>query len=115
MQVLRRMGRKSRSDLGGASERRISRRLDSDGSVMMSEKEIHMSEVINQLLGQIRGLSEEDRVELAYAVLRTLPEDPNVEEAWTEEILKRAAQMESGETVGIPAEEVHAEWRNRRK
>jgi putative addiction module component (TIGR02574 family) len=74
-----------------------------------------MSEAVTQILGQIRGLSHQERVAVAHAVLQTLePEDPDVEEAWMEEIIKRVARIESGETVGIPEEEVYAEWRKSR-
>ena len=74
-----------------------------------------MSEAVTQILGQIRGLSREERVAVAHAVLLELePEDSGVEEAWVEEIARRIARIDSGETVGIPEEQVYEEWRRSR-
>jgi putative addiction module component (TIGR02574 family) len=41
------------------------------------------------------------------------PADPNVEEAWAQEIERRVRQVEKGEAELIPAEEVFARIRRR--
>jgi hypothetical protein len=41
--------------------------------------------------------------------------DPGVAEAWTQEAMRRDAEMESGSVAGIPAEEVFAELRSKGK
>lgn len=71
-----------------------------------------MSEAVAQIVAQLNKLSQQERAELARAVLLSLePEDPDAEEAWNREVARRTARIRSGEAVGIPAEQVFAEWR----
>ena len=71
-----------------------------------------MSEAVAQIVAQVAGLSQQDRAELARAVLLMLePEDPGADEAWHRELARRVARIQGGEAVGIPAEEVFAAWR----
>jgi putative addiction module component (TIGR02574 family) len=71
-----------------------------------------MSDAATQILEQILCLSQEERAAVAHAVLLSLdPEDPDAEEAWNEELIRRVARIESGETVGIPEDQVFEEWR----
>ena len=71
-----------------------------------------MSETVAQILAQIDTLSPQERAELAQAVLRSLePEEPDVLEAWDEELARRLARLQSGQAVEIPAEQVFANWR----
>ena len=73
-----------------------------------------MSDAVTQILEQTYKLSHEERVEIAHAVLLSLElEDPAAEEAWNEELIRRVAQIERGETVGIPAEQVFEELRRK--
>lgn len=71
-----------------------------------------MSEAVAQIVSQLGSLSQQDRAALARAVLLSLePEDPDAEDAWDKELVRRAERIRSGEAAGIPAEEVFAEWR----
>jgi putative addiction module component (TIGR02574 family) len=67
---------------------------------------------IEQWKSQLGSLPQQERAELAHFLLQTLePEDEGVEEAWAREIANRVAQIQAGETVGQPAEDVFAELR----
>jgi putative addiction module component (TIGR02574 family) len=74
-----------------------------------------MSEAVAQIVAQLGTLSQQERAELAHAVLLTLePEDPGAEEAWNRELARRVADIRSGHAVGVPAEQVIADWRRDR-
>ena len=59
------------------------------------------------------ALPEEERAALAVELLATLDgqADPDAEQAWVEEITRRAERARAGETVGVDADAVHAEAR----
>ncbi len=74
-----------------------------------------MSETIVRILAQINALSQQERAELAHAVLRSLePEDPGAAEAWDEELERRVDRLRSGQAVEVPADQVFANWRRNR-
>lgn len=74
-----------------------------------------MSESLAQILAQMDALNQQERAELARAVLRSLePEEPGAEEAWDEELARRVARLQSGQAREIPAEQVFANWRQNR-
>jgi putative addiction module component (TIGR02574 family) len=74
-----------------------------------------MSEAVAQIVAQLSSLSQQDRAALAHAVLLSLePDDPDAEEAWDKELVRRAARIRSGEATGIPAEQVFGQWRRGR-
>jgi putative addiction module component (TIGR02574 family) len=74
-----------------------------------------VTEAVAQIVAQLDRLSQEERAELARAVLLSLePEDPDAEEGWNRELARRVARIRSGEAVGIPAEQVFADWRRDR-
>jgi putative addiction module component (TIGR02574 family) len=74
-----------------------------------------VTEAVARIVAQLDRLSQEERAELARAVLLSLePEDPDAEEAWDRELARRVARIRSGEAVGIPAEQVFADWRRDR-
>jgi putative addiction module component (TIGR02574 family) len=55
-----------------------------------------------------------DRARLAALLLASLePSEPDVTEAWDEEIARRSAEMDSGRVQGIPATDVFAELERR--
>lgn len=56
----------------------------------------------------VLSLPAGDRARLARRLIESLDEDSAVEAAWENEIAKRVARIESGETTLIPAEEVLA-------
>jgi putative addiction module component (TIGR02574 family) len=63
-----------------------------------------MTEQASDLLQKALQLPEEERAELASSLLRSL--DPAVEqgvqEAWNEEIARRIARLESGQSKSVP-------------
>ena len=75
-----------------------------------------MTEAVSRMVAQLDGLSQQERADLAHAVLISLePEEADVEEAWNREVARRVARIRSGEAVGIPAEQVFSDWRKDRK
>jgi putative addiction module component (TIGR02574 family) len=74
-----------------------------------------MSEAVAQIVAQLGSLSQQERADLAYSVLLSLePAEPGAEEAWDRELTRRAERIRSGEAVGVPAEQVFADWRRGR-
>ncbi len=74
-----------------------------------------MSEVVAQIVAQLGALSQQERAELAHAVLLSMErEDQDAEEAWNQELARRAARIRSGEATGIPSEQVFVDWRRER-
>ena len=67
-----------------------------------------MSETAEKLKAELTQLSEEDRAELAHFLLGSLDRggDMEWEDAWTCELERRLEDYRSGRTVGIPAEKV---------
>jgi putative addiction module component (TIGR02574 family) len=74
-----------------------------------------MSSTLSELKEKASRLPEADRAELALSLIESLdgPTDPNVEEAWQQEIESRVRQVERGEAELIPAEDVFARVRRR--
>ncbi len=68
---------------------------------------------LKELYAETRRLPREEAAELMDLLLvDTFTEpDPLVEEAWGREIDRRAAELESGQVKGVPAEEVMARAR----
>jgi putative addiction module component (TIGR02574 family) len=69
-----------------------------------------MAAQFQDVLDQALGLPEEDRAELADRLLASLDEepDPEVEEAWRQEVARRLEELRSGAVKTIPWEEVKA-------
>ncbi|MCW3061989.1 MAG: hypothetical protein JWQ02_3810 [Capsulimonas sp.] len=68
-----------------------------------------MSPIAEQLKIQLNDLPTVDRAAIAYYLLETLtPIDETDEEKLETVLAERWAQIESGEEVGIPAEQVFA-------
>ncbi len=67
-----------------------------------------MSPATDQLFDAALALPEEDRLELAEALLASLqPSDrPPFDESWREVIRRRSAELQSGQVAPIPWEEV---------
>jgi putative addiction module component (TIGR02574 family) len=71
-----------------------------------------MSESVAHILAQVSTLNQQERAELAHAVLCSLePEEPGVAEAWDEELARRVARLRSGQAREVAAEKVFANWR----
>ena len=63
-----------------------------------------MSTLLERLREESKQLSLEDRLLLGEELLAD--DDPAVEEAWDEEILRRVEEIKSGKVKMIPMEEV---------
>jgi len=78
-----------------------------------------MPMTVEQLESEALQLPEQARAELLGRLMRSLVDTPamdrDVSEAWTQEAVRRDEEMDSGSVVGIPADEVFAELRNRGK
>jgi putative addiction module component (TIGR02574 family) len=63
-----------------------------------------MTNKTDAILKQALALSDEERAELAGALLESLepPADVDVDAAWRQEIVKRIAQIDSGAVETIP-------------
>lgn len=71
-----------------------------------------MSEAVGRILAQVEALSQQERAELARALLRALePEEADAAAAWDEELSRRVARLRSGQAREVPAEQVLAGWR----
>jgi len=75
-----------------------------------------MSAVLEQLKAQALKLSPSDRDELVRALIASVDGEPEdtpeaIARAWEEEIERRIADLDSGKTKGIPAEQVLADIR----
>jgi putative addiction module component (TIGR02574 family) len=74
-----------------------------------------MASSLSDLKKKAAQLPEHERAELALSLIASLdgPADPDVEEAWAQEIERRVRQVESGDAELIPAEDVFARIRRR--
>jgi len=70
---------------------------------------------IETVLGQALRMSEEERAEIAEKLIASLEDSPDidVEQAWQEEVRRRISDLESGNAVSIPWEEVRRRMRNK--
>ena len=69
-----------------------------------------MSTHVTELFAKASSLSEEERATLAGLLIESLESevDPDVEEAWREEIARRVAELDSGTVETVPWETVRA-------
>jgi putative addiction module component (TIGR02574 family) len=67
-----------------------------------------MTQAADKLLKQALELSEGERASLASSLIESLERsiDPSAEEAWSEEIRHRIADLDSGKVKTVPWEEV---------
>lgn len=67
-----------------------------------------MTDAVAQILSRIEGLSQPERAELAYALVCSLDSEDEqvVAAAWDVELVRRVAEIRSGQAIGIPAKEV---------
>jgi putative addiction module component (TIGR02574 family) len=74
-----------------------------------------MSLTAEQLLDAVLALPDEDRLELAEALMASFqPSDRSpLDESWGEVIRRRSAELRSGQVVGVPWEEVKRRARER--
>lgn len=72
-----------------------------------------MDTALRELEAAVMALPDSERARLAERLLSSLDRDPEVEEAWAQEIRKRVEQYRSGELTTVPAESVMKEARGR--
>ena len=74
-----------------------------------------MTDVLAEVKEKASRLSEVERAVLALSLIESLdgPADAQVDEAWQEEIERRAAQIERGEVGLVSGNEVLAQLRRR--
>jgi putative addiction module component (TIGR02574 family) len=72
-----------------------------------------MSHEALELLKQALALPDKDRAELAGNLIESLDDgiDDDVETAWQEEVVRRAAELKSGKVRPIPWEDVQQKAR----
>jgi putative addiction module component (TIGR02574 family) len=74
-----------------------------------------MSSSLHALEAAALLLPPEERAKLAERLIASLDRDPQVREAWDEEIMRRIQQLDAGQLGSDPAEEVLTEARARLK
>lgn len=77
-----------------------------------------MGAILDELERQAMKLAPRERSELIHRLVASLDGEPDgspeeIAKAWDEEIARRIADMDAGETQWIPAEEVMSRIRNR--
>jgi putative addiction module component (TIGR02574 family) len=73
-----------------------------------------MTEVVEQLKSQIGTLSAKERADLAHFILSSLEPDDDeqaVATAWEAEVARRVDEIQAGQVVGIPADQLFEELR----
>jgi putative addiction module component (TIGR02574 family) len=74
-----------------------------------------MTDSVARILSEVEQLSGDERAEVAYAVLRLLgPEHDAEGDAFEAELARRVDEIQSGQAVGRPADEVFARLLGRR-
>lgn len=73
------------------------------------------SDTLNRLRTQISVLSESERAALAREIIAGLDgvRDDAVEQSWGDEIMRRMAQVESGQAELLPRDEFRRRMRSR--
>jgi putative addiction module component (TIGR02574 family) len=73
------------------------------------------SPALEKLRSEVLNLSEPERAELAHNLVCSLdgPADPDVEQAWDAEILRRLADIDSGTADSIDRDEFRRRMRAR--
>ena len=62
-----------------------------------------------QVEAEARRLPREERARLAEALIASLDEEAEIEQAWSAEIARRVEELRRGTVDAIPAKEVFAE------
>ena len=65
-----------------------------------------MTQAATELLNAVLALPEPDRSEVIESIEASVEPPAGLHPAWGPELRRRAAQLDSGEVVGIPHEEV---------
>ncbi len=65
-----------------------------------------MTQAATDLLNAVLALPEPDRSEVVESIEASVEPPAGLHPAWGPELRRRAAQLDSGEVVGVPYEEV---------
>ena len=65
-----------------------------------------MTQAATELLNAVLALPEPDRSEVIESIEASIKTPAGLHPAWGPELRRRAAQLDSGEVVGVPYEEV---------
>ena len=73
------------------------------------------TEALDHLRSQISALSESERAALARELIMSLdgPRDDSVEQAWSDEIVRRVSKVKSGTATLLSREEFRSKMRAR--
>jgi putative addiction module component (TIGR02574 family) len=82
---------------------------------MSTKKPATAKRPVEELKPRLARLSARERAELAHFLILSLNEgsDEDANVAWDAELDRRAAEIESGQTVGEPASKVFEELRDK--
>lgn len=72
-----------------------------------------MKSAAEELEAAVLSLPRTERARLAERLIASLDEDPEIEEAWAEEVRRRLEAFRKGEIDAVPAKDVLAEARRR--
>lgn len=72
-----------------------------------------MTLTVEQIEAEILGLPPRERARLAEVLISSLDEGAEIEQAWSEEIARRAEELHSGKVKAVPAKQVFQELRSR--
>ena len=74
-----------------------------------------MTETAERFKPELAQLSAQDRAALAQFLIRSLDEgeDADAEAAWDVELARRVEEIKSGKAIGIPADKVFADLREK--
>lgn len=74
-----------------------------------------MKSAAEEVEAAVLSLPRSERARLAERLIASLDEDPEIEEAWAEEVRRRLEAFRKGEIDAVPANDVLTETRRRIK
>lgn len=72
-----------------------------------------MAKSVEQIEAELLNLPSRERARLAEVLISSLDEDAEIEQAWSEEIARRAAELRSGKVKRVPAKQAFEALRSR--
>lgn len=72
-----------------------------------------MAKSVEQIEAELLNLPSRERARLAEVLISSLDEDAEIEQAWSEEIARRAAELRSGKVKTVPAKQAFEALRSR--
>jgi putative addiction module component (TIGR02574 family) len=88
--------------------------LPVDMRIRIASKITEKPSIDERIIKRVRNLSIEERLEIAQGAIESYNHsDPEVEQAWAEEVERRTKEFESGDGKALPGEEVIAELKGK--